>query len=167
MRTQLLLTCTAYLIIIVKMNHSEIARKLFNEGYSCSQAVAGAFAEKCQMSLKSMLKISIAFGGGFLHSRDLCGALSGAGIVLGILFGDTDPDGKIKFRNRFEGIVKAFSQLNGSTNCRVLLDSLQANISKISTTCDLTENEREKRPCLKYVLDCVTLIEEFQKCKCE
>ena len=144
------------------MNHSEIARNLFNEGYSCSQAVAGAFAQECQMSLESMLKISIAFGGGFLHSRDLCGALSGAGIVLGILFGETDPDGKVKFRHRFEGILSAFSQLNGSVNCKELLDSLQENISKAAIGY-LSDNEREKRPCLKYVLDCVKFVEEFSK----
>ena len=48
----------------MKTGHADKARELFNEGYNCSQAVLGAFAEDAGLDVKTALRLSAPFGGG-------------------------------------------------------------------------------------------------------
>ena len=70
------------------MNRSEEAYKLFViDKYHCSQAVAAVFPEYIDPNLA--LKISSCFGGG-MRKGEVCGAATGALMVLGVIFGYSD-----------------------------------------------------------------------------
>ena len=67
---------------------SEEAYKLFTEDkFHCSQAVIVVFPEYIDKDLA--LKISSCFGGG-MRKGEVCGAVPGALMVLGIAFGYSD-----------------------------------------------------------------------------
>ncbi|MCR5461812.1 MAG: C-GCAxxG-C-C family protein [bacterium] len=70
------------------MNRSEEAYKLFiDDKFHCSQAVVAVFPEYIDKFLA--LKISSCFGGG-MRKGEVCGAVTGALMVLGIAFGYSD-----------------------------------------------------------------------------
>ena len=69
---------------------SEKAYKLFVEDkYHCSQAVFAVFPEYIEPDFA--LKISSCFGGG-MRKGEVCGAVTGALMILGIVFGYSDKD---------------------------------------------------------------------------
>ena len=67
------------------------AKELFLQGYNCCQAVVGAFAEDLGLDFDTAMKLSSSFGGGFGRLREVCGAVSGMGIVAGLKSGYSDP----------------------------------------------------------------------------
>ena len=74
--------------------HAEKAAELFKAGYNCSQSVAAAFCDVTKTDEKTMLATAAPFGGGFGRNREVCGAISGGCLVLGLLYGYTDPSDK-------------------------------------------------------------------------
>ena len=76
--------------------HSEYAKQLFLEGYSCSQSIAAAFCDETNMRLEDAVKISSSFGGGMGRLREVCGAVSGMFMVVGAKYGYTDPTDELR-----------------------------------------------------------------------
>ena len=71
----------------MKTGHADKARELFNDGYNCSQAVLGAFAEDAGLDVKTALRLSAPFGGGMGRMREVCGGVSGMFMAIGLFFG--------------------------------------------------------------------------------
>ena len=69
------------------MDHGEKAVKLFESGYNCAQAVAAAFADVTGLEEKQAARMASAFGGGMGRLREVCGAVTGAAVVLGLRHG--------------------------------------------------------------------------------
>lgn len=106
------------------MNRIEKAAKLYQDGLSCSQAVASVFADKFFIDEKDMLKISGGFGGGVGSSGLLCGALSGAVMVIGLKYGATsgeDINAKQHTRELVRELMQKFSNEFGALDCKCLL----------------------------------------------
>lgn len=68
---------------------SEYAVELFRKGFSCSQSVFAAYSDLFGLDQKTALRISDGFGGGIARRQDLCGAVSGAVMLLGLRYGRT------------------------------------------------------------------------------
>ncbi len=99
------------------MSDIEKAVSCFNEGFMCSQAVLAAYAGQFSMDRETALKVSAAFGGGMGRMGEICGAVTGAFMVIGLKYGriavrDT------KALEKTNRLVKEFSDrfksLNGS-----------------------------------------------------
>ena len=69
------------------MTHTEKARDLFLDGYNCAQAVAMAFSDVTGIDEKLSARLASSFGGGIGRMREVCGAVSGMYMVLGVLYG--------------------------------------------------------------------------------
>jgi len=92
------------------------ASEIYNGGLYCSQAVLGAFCEKYGMDKDLAFMISCGLNSG-CRSADVCGAVSGAILVVGLKYGDNKAICNLKT----EEYVKAFRDRNGSIICRDLL----------------------------------------------
>ena len=106
------------------MNHGEIADARFNEGCNCAQAVFTAFCDVTGLSRPEAMRLSSSFGGGVGRMREICGALSGAFLVLGWLYGSEEPgDDSVKAAHyaRVQALAEAFRREHGSILCRELL----------------------------------------------
>lgn len=57
-------------------NHPEKAEKLFKDGYSCSQAVLGAYCNDLGIDFETAIKIPSSFRGGMGRLREVCGTVS-------------------------------------------------------------------------------------------
>lgn len=62
----------------------ELARQAFKEGYNCSQAMVAAFSDLMEMDKKTALRLASSFGGGMGRMREVCGAVTGMFMVVGI-----------------------------------------------------------------------------------
>ena len=96
--------------------HEEKAKQLFLEGYNCAQAVFIAFAED-RMDRQTAAALASSFGGGMGGMREVCGALSGAFMALGLLEGNYDPNdrgAKTAHYARVRAIAEKFREENGT-----------------------------------------------------
>lgn len=101
------------------------AESLFKNGYSCSQAILIAFGSQFGLSHEIAARIAAPFGGGFARRGEICGALSGALIVIGLKFGNTsveDKDSKEHTHQLSEEFLRRFESRHGTITCRDLID---------------------------------------------
>lgn len=98
------------------MTHKEKARQLIQQQYHCTQALLGAFADDMEMDLKTALKIGTCFGGG-MRQGGVCGCISAALMVLGMMFGNYDAQDREKEVDgikKTEEYIRRFSErMNG------------------------------------------------------
>ena len=74
------------------MTHAEKARNYFLDGYNCAQAVLLAFADDFGLEKNTAVMLSSSFGGGMGRLREVCGAVSGMFMVLGLKYGYDSPE---------------------------------------------------------------------------
>ena len=144
------------------MNRAEKAEKLFKEGYNCSQAVVGAFSDKLSLDKETLMKLSSSFGGGMGRLREVCGAVSGMFVVLGLIKGYNSPDdndGKKEHYNNIQALAKKFEEENGSIICRELLGLSVKKEEPIPEK--RTEEYYKKRPCVEMVKSAVAILEKI------
>lgn len=115
---------------IEKTAHINKATEFYAQNYLCSQAVFAAFSEELGLSEEQALKIGACFGSGMCKG-EVCGACTGALMVLGLKYGQCKPgsDNRIKTNDVTVKFLDLFSSENGSYMCRDLLG------------CDLTTQE--------------------------
>ncbi|MDF2906231.1 MAG: GCAxxG family protein [Herbinix sp.] len=144
------------------MNRIEVAEKLFQEGYNCSQAVFSAYSDLYNIDLEVALKLSAGFGGGVGRLREVCGAVSGMTMIAGLETGTDqkmDVEGKKYNYEVVQKLAGEFKNISGSIICKELL-----NLGTTLTT-DPTPQKRDKeyytkRPCIQLVRDAAEIIEK-------
>ena len=104
-------------------NLSETAKKLMLENqYNCAQAVFATYCRQTgvgKVDYNTCLKIASAFGGGIAQTGNVCGALTGALMTLGLKYGSE----KWEEVNEVAGnLLNEFKSLNGSVICRELIN---------------------------------------------
>lgn len=106
------------------MTRVERAVACFKEGFSCSQAVFSVFAEAEGLTREPALKIAQPFGGGIAHRGELCGAVTGGLLAIGLKHGRTRSE-DLESRDRTYRIVNEFMDrfraIHGDLGCMGLL----------------------------------------------
>ena len=134
------------------MTKKERAMELFTQGYNCAQSVVLAFAEELSLDNTTLAKLSSSFGGGLGRMREVCGAVSGMAIVLGLLDGYDDPAdnaAKAAHYERIQAAAKKFEAENGSIVCRELLGLHRKHDAPSPSA--RSADFYQKRPCRELV----------------
>ena len=100
------------------MSISESHRKMH-----CSQAVLAAFSKECGISVEQAFKLGSCFGSG-MRKGEVCGACTGALMVLGLLYGQSrvgDQDERQRSNRINDLLMESFKKANGSYKCNDLL----------------------------------------------
>ena len=129
----------------VAMEKSDKAVELFKTGACCSQAVFCAFAQDFGMDAETAMKVSAGLGGGVGRMREVCGAVTGATLALGMKYG---PD-KAAVYPHVQELCARFKAECGSIVCRELLDGTGASPGGAPEA--RTEAYYRKRPCAEMV----------------
>jgi len=133
------------------MNPIEQAEKYFASGYACSQSVLAAFSQELNLPKETALKIAEGFGGGIGGRGSICGAVSGAIMVLSLKFGSTNPNdqpAKDLLDQKIQNFLQQFQNQHQNIICSELLGI------DISTDKGLkTANQKNlfQNQCPKYV----------------
>lgn len=142
------------------MTRTEKARELFSQGFNCSQAVFSVFAEKYGLSEQLALKIGCGFGGG-MRNGEICGAVSGAVMVIGLRFGHSlaeDSDKKSLCYEKTREFTNAFKRKNNSIVCR---DLLGCDIYVGNCMQEAAEKGLFRTVCVDMICDAIQLLEEM------
>lgn len=107
---------------------SKEARRYHQEGYNCCMSVVKPFIKEMDVDQEQLIKAASSLGGGLGYLREVCGAVSGMAIVLGLkygyLHGFKDEDDK-KAKTEHYALVKQlgekFKEKTGALTCRALL----------------------------------------------
>lgn len=143
------------------MDYSQKAKDLFNNGYSCAQAVFCAFADDINMDLETALKLSSSFGGGMGRLREVCGAVSAMFMIAGLKYGylANDDEAKEKHYEFIQKLAKEFEEKNGTIICRELLGLDVKHDSP--TPSKRTEQYYKERPCAELVASAASIISKY------
>ena len=134
---------------------SEITKavQLFENGYVCSQALFAAFSPDFGLEKETALKIGACFGSG-MRKGEVCGACTGALMVLGLKYGQS----KEKSNEACERFLDEFSKENGSYICNELLG---CDISTKEGVEFAVENNLFKEFCPKMVESAAKITKEI------
>ena len=93
--------------------YGDRAEQAFYSGCNCSQSAVLPFAEEIGMTREQVLKLVGGLGGGVGRMREVCGAFTGVTLVLGALYGFTDPKDKSAFYAEVQALAREFCARNG------------------------------------------------------
>jgi C_GCAxxG_C_C family probable redox protein len=106
-----------------KVNEAEAC---FSSGFNCCQSVLSAYGKELGLGEKEALKIASGFGAGIAYMGDICGAVTGAFMLIGLKYGRfeaEDAAAKDKTYKLIREFVRLFKEKNGSIKCNELLDT--------------------------------------------
>jgi C_GCAxxG_C_C family probable redox protein len=146
------------------MNHVEKGHYYHDRGFGCAQAVIAAFAEDFNMEVETALKISTGFGSGMGRMCEVCGALTGGFMVLGLKYGKVNTDGS-KYGPATEMTYKLvakladrFKERNGKILCK---DLLGLDLSLAENREIAIERKYFVERCGKYIQDSIEILEDL------
>lgn len=144
------------------MTKGEIAKKYFECGKNCSQAVALAFCPEMGLSEEIVERQTIGFGGGMGRMREVCGGVSGMFMAIGLFFGYDEPDGaqaKKELYSYVRALADKFKESEGSIICRELLAGVKTQPGPDPEPRNTADYK--KRPCPELVAYAAQLTEDF------
>lgn len=151
-------------ILRIMMTRKEKAMDYFSQGYNCAQAVSLAFADLVDIDERTLALASSSFGGGVGRMREVCGAVSGMAMIIGLLYGNDDPkdaNKKAALYERVQVVAKKYEADNGSIVCRSLLG---LDVKHDAPTPEKrTDEYYKKRPCNELVGYAAEILEEYLK----
>jgi len=99
----------------------EIATVYSSQGFNCAQSVFTAFAVGNGLEQAAALKLASMLGGGLSRHGEVCGAVSGALMALGLALGSDRPEGKEDAYRLGDDFLKRFQHIHGTLLCRELI----------------------------------------------
>lgn len=136
------------------MNHADKAEVYYCNNFNCTQAVFTTFATELGVDEELALKIATQFGGG-ARKGEMCGAVSGALMVLGLKYGHCHAQDMKEKSNAYqiaEDFMNRFIAKRGTVVCRELLGY---DLSKPEDMKQIKELNLFKTACPE-IIRCVT-----------
>ena len=102
----------------------EEAAECFSDGFDCSQAILSVYGKDLGLDRETALKISCGLAVGVARTGRTCGAVSGAYLVIGLMYGRSRAEDRAAKERTFDLIRefdRQFTAKNGSVNCTELL----------------------------------------------
>ena len=144
-------------------NHAQKALSLFEQGHNCAQAVFTAFCDITNLDESTALKISSSFGGGIGGMKEMCGAITGMAMALGLLAGYTNKGNTVEKKEHTALVnekIHAFTGRFHSFQCRDLLDAINTGDNDIEKR---MQGINATRPCSVFVHDAAEMVDEWLK----
>jgi C_GCAxxG_C_C family probable redox protein len=106
---------------------SETAAAMIAGGWNCAQSVLGVFCADLGLDRETAMKLASGFGAGMARRQDVCGAVSGAIMAVGLRHGQAregDQEAKENAYRLSRDVMDRFQAQFGSCLCRELLPGL-------------------------------------------
>ena len=103
---------------------TDVATTRFLSGYNCAQAVLDAFRDEAGLDEDLALKIATGLGAGMGRKQEVCGAVTGGILVLGLRHGRGSRDDQAvtgATYARVRELMDRFAVKHGTCLCRELL----------------------------------------------
>lgn len=146
------------------MNNEELDKRvekavaLFENGYNCSQAVFMAYSDLYGIDKVTAAKLATSFGGGMGRLREVCGAVSGMFLVLGLHYPNSDPKDKVSKNTNYAAVQRTAGEFKVQMGSYICADLLRIkHVPEKPEASERNEAYYAARPCTR----CVALAAEI------
>ena len=115
---------------------SNIAVEKFLAGYNCAQAVLYSFCDDLRFDKDTALRLACGFGAGMARKQEVCGAITGGIITIGLKHGRGEGQDRAVTEETYRKVrelMSRFESKHGTCICRTLLNG-----------CDLSTPEGQR-----------------------
>ena len=145
------------------MTKSDEAVTLFKGNFNCAQSVLSTFAPDLGLHRETAWRIATPFGGGLSHMHEVCGAVAGALMVIGLKYGmSVEEDSQAKERSYAlsQEFASRFTARHESINCHKLIGYDLGNPEEYETA---KEENVFENVCVQLVRDAVDILQDIFK----
>ena len=143
------------------MTALEFQREMSSKGCNCAQIVFSYFAEKNGLDINKALKITSAFGGG-MGKGDICGAITGAYMALGLIYGnDLENSDRSILKEKIKEFDLEFQKISMERRCEDILGVNVGDKEKVMESAK--KNPDFKAICPKLVINSINIIEKLEE----
>ena len=140
----------------------DIAKNYFRQGLNCTECVIRTFMDMNETALpEEVICMGTGFGGGIGQTKNICGAITGACMAVGMIKGRRDPCEEEDMKERvkqltskiypvFGCLIKEIEEEYGTLICRELSDPFGDFKSK-----------NRKKNCMQIIGYCASLAEKY------
>lgn len=142
-------------------SYQNIVQDKFAEGFNCAQATFFPHAIETGIDPTTALKLTTGFGAGMIYRGEMCGAITGSMMAIGLKTGRfvaSDIAARDITYKLIEELHKQFIQKHGSIQCKELLQ-----LSGTNTDAWKKAQELFKTKCPVYVKDAALITEKILK----
>ena len=135
------------------------AVETYQSGYNCAQGVLSEFAPQFGMDRDTAMRIACGLGSGMGRSGNMCGAVTGGILVLGLKYGMVDQELPEEKEKTYEEVVKFLDrvkELHGYTNC---VDLMGVDVGTPEGRIEAQEKNLSDTICSKIVADVTGILE--------
>jgi len=143
------------------MTKTDDALACYGSRFTCSAAVFSAFSDDLGLDPDTAKKIACGFGAGMSKTGNICGAVSGAIMVIGLKYGKTQADDDAATEKTLALVrqfIHEFTEKNGSVNCTELLGY---NLSIPEEFVQARDNRLFVTKCTALVRDVADILEKI------
>jgi len=104
------------------VTRTEDAISLFNQQYNCAQAILASYGPGYGLKREIALKVASVFGSGTARTGGMCGAVTGALMVLSLRYCTGEPKGFFPrpVHKKARQFIREFEKEAGSHNCNAM-----------------------------------------------
>jgi C_GCAxxG_C_C family probable redox protein len=143
-------------------NRANIATEKFLSGYNCAQSVLYAFREESDLPEETALKIACGLGAGMGRKEEVCGAVTGGILVLGMRHGrgsNDDRSAMVFTYVKTRELMDQFAEKHGTFICRKLLNGCE--LTTEAGQKHFKENDLLNKICAPCVQSVVEILENI------
>ena len=128
---------------MMKNRKFEAVEKIKSGCYNCAQSVICTYCDKTGLDEQTSFNLGNSFACGMGNMEGSCGALVGAGIILGLI-----DKNKVTSLKNMRQIISKFQERNGATQCKILKGKETGEVLRhcpdcVADVCDLLEEVLE------------------------
>lgn len=142
---------------------SDMATEKFLSGYNCAQSVLWSFAGDFGLHPETALKIACGFGAGMARRQEVCGAVTGAIMVLGLRHGRGEGQDRTATEENYakvQELMRRFEATHGTCSCRIL--TLGCDLMTEEGRKAFLERDLLKTVCKACVETAVAILEDMK-----
>lgn len=141
---------------------SDKAAEKFLSGCNCAQAVILPFCEEMNMDSFTAWNVACGFGAGIAKRQEVCGAVTGGVMVLGMMLGTKGAHDRTVVDDAYakcDEFMSRFEAVHGSYSCLQLLQG--HDLSTEEGRQAVKDLDLRKQTCLRCVQTAVEILEEM------
>jgi len=139
------------------------AQELFASGFFCAESVLKAVSMENGIDATILPAIATGFCGGMSRHAEMCGAVTGGIMGLGLIFGRNTVEDKTQ--NCYEAVtefLKAFKEFHGSLNCK---DLIGYDLGVAEELEQFRKENPEYEKCVRFSMDAASMAQETINCR--
>jgi C_GCAxxG_C_C family probable redox protein len=141
---------------------SDVAVAKFLSGYNCAQSVLYSFCDDLRFDKDTGLRLSCGFGAGMGRRQEVCGAVSGGTIAIGLKHGRGEGQDRAVMDETYRKVrelMSRFESKHGTCICRKLLNG--CDLSTPEGQQHFKDNDLLNKTCKGYVKTVVETLEDI------